>query len=329
MENNEKNTRTPWKKIALVGVAVFAIIVILAAAVFSVAAYMTVEKNSEIIATATLMTDEEAISDGNEEAENTTVNLASSDAEINFTFHDNAFFVSAGKIPLTAADGTGMVVQLPDGEYTVEYDKAEGYLKVETEAGEIYVTVSDKTEANSSSLYVFQTEEEQKVVAGRIAVGNNALFLYGTPSSEETVDGLETSMAQIADNVCEYSGNLTVTINGYTVNPEWTENITASGEFAAFSNGSESVNISAYEFTTEGAGFTNKVSVEGVGDFLYGSYQDAESGLRPYIHSSETGMMKIMASGEESLNAFFSMPAADPVPAESETASAPQGNEAA
>ena len=216
---------------------------------------------------------------------------------------DGKMVLSTRALPLYGESGS-CVVTLPEGDYSVTYNMASGYLAVDTDIGKLYLQTDD--DANyTDDLYLLQGDNGETVIAGAVCCDDSAVFVLAEPASENDIENMMEFTRTTISTISPYSGQTVLSIEDLAVNTNWMKTITITESFVSFGNGEESITMSPYLKSLEGTGIVNKATIADSKTFLYGSYKDANTGLRPFMYNCENGTLKVMSTSEEVLNSAF------------------------
>lgn len=233
------------------------------------------------------------------------VEKAATSGSLSLKQQDGKLVCTAAKLPLMLTEDIGVVVTLPNGVYDIVYDMLNGYLKVASELGELYLRPSD-SEKKATALYSITDANAATIISGDITQGEYSLFVVAKPYSEDAVPAMKELIYTIESDLAPYDERMNIAVNQLSVNEEWGKAVIANDEFVLIKNADDVITVSPYKKSLEGAGLTNNTVVLDKYTFAYGDYYDAESGLRPYILQEGDTSLKIMAKNEESLHKALS-----------------------
>lgn len=224
------------------------------------------------------------------EAENGTITLIGKEKKL--------YISSDSMIPLLSESGTGIVIPVStfgDELHAVTYNSTSDCLQIDG-----YILQINDNPFEGEKLVEYQ-QGESTVTVGIIGFDNGNVMV----STVGSMDNVSGKITQILDSIMPYSGSVTVSVMGETVNQSWLSGFEFDTEVAAFTNDTDTVYLSWFDGNIEGAGFDNSIQI---GKSLSGKYSDIvdnTTGLIPYIVETDEGTMKYLATSNDILSSVY------------------------
>lgn len=240
---------------------------------------------------------------GSQPTEDGTAKPSKREGTILLDIEEGRFIAISPSLPLLGEERDALVVELPKGDYPLVYDMEEGYLSFSINEEHIVVRNVSANDIEIDSIYEFMDDENNLIITAQKKVTENAgVSIVAAIQNKEHTESVLDTITEIYQNVYMHNGNTKLQILDLTFSPAWSYRIVLDNSVIGIKNGEELITISPYLHSLTGAGFTDELKINDIYSFLYGSYQEKESGYRPYMYTDDAGTLKIMATGEEALS---------------------------
>lgn len=191
------------------------------------------------------------------------------------------------KVPAPGTNGNENVddlyLYLP-GTNVATYDSTTGYLILN---GTTVVRTINAIDATYEGISKFNNEDGSVVLIGERAIDDNTAIavVHTVPGSIGTDIDTETE-TEVVQNILDGTfKNCTITkasLFGYSINPEWVEQMIIADEGLELIKGSKAIYVTPYDGTFA-SGTTNELTVGSISLTYSDNIQDDSTGYRPYI----------------------------------------------
>ena len=195
-----------------------------------------------------------------------------------------------GHLTSDADDGTSpddLYVFLP-GENTIEYDSTSNYLELNDTTIVRTIAAEDATYEGVCS---FKGQDAEDILIGEKKINDNSAIavIYTVPSAsdnDKTVDlNTEAENVQaILDNTTANAEITSGSLFGYSINPDWLENVVVTNEGCEFIKGESKIYAAPY-VGSFADGTTNVLTAGNITLTYSDNIVDDSTGYKPYILS--------------------------------------------
>lgn len=220
------------------------------------------------------------------------------DANLTASWDNGKLIFVNPKIPLQTKKGNTVVVNMPDGSYTMELDTQNGFANIHTDAGTVKVIVNDSDDAAQRSLYKLNSEDGQTIFAGSVHTGANNIVVQGIPDTEEKMQQMSDICAYIIDNSACDAEQATVYIADVAIPENWTKSIVCDTTSISVTDGNKTISAAPYDKTAKESGFTQQETIEVFGTVYSGKYTNSDTGAKPYLYQASDGTTWLIVASD-------------------------------
>lgn len=226
--------------------------------------------------------------------------------KLNITMADGAFALADDAVFVLAGPDGGVAVPVT-GARNVNYDEVKGVVLFETDSANYRVAAVGAADISTDNATVLTDGNGNAVIAGQRRIGDNlGVVVLATGFAAENEENAKMETVGILENAAPADGTMELLIDGNAVNDGCATDVLLVSDALAFGNAEARVYMAPYEGAIEGAGFDGTLALTDEMELMTGKYVDAESGLVPYLYSSENDFtMKVVAAGESGLRTAF------------------------
>lgn len=237
-----------------------------------------------------------------------TAALDYTDGNVAVTLDDGEFVASAGTYIL-GANGAArefVAVEVEDSVNDIVYNESKGYLTYSSDVADYRITNVSELDAPYDTVIKMNDADGNAIIVGQKKVTEStAVFVVASNFDSENILDVKTEVNRICNAATRSNGVMNLSVLGQDVNAESATSIALSNEILSFGETETAIYAAPYNSTLKGAGFDDEVSINDEMTVKAGSYQDANSGLMPFIYNDENGTVKFVAAGEDVLKAAF------------------------
>lgn len=201
-------------------------------------------------------------------------------------------------LPLVSDSGNGIVIPLSEfGEknHTVKYNYKANCVQID----EYIISINDA--AFDGEKITEYSNDETHITTGIIGIDNYNVLISVNGNIEDT----GSKIAQILNSIVPYSGTVSASIMGETINTTWLTDFEFDKEVASFSNGTDTIYLAWYNGNYKNAGFDQSIQIGKTLSAKYSEIKDPDTGFIPYMVETSAGTLKFLATSNDILNELF------------------------
>ena len=201
-------------------------------------------------------------------------------------------------LPLVSDSGNGIVIPLSEfGEenHTVKYNYKANCVQID----EYIISINDA--AFDGEKMTEYSSDETHITTGIIGIDNYNVLISVNGSIEDT----GSKIAQILNSIVPYSGTVSASIMGETINTTWLTDFEFDKEVASFSNGTDTIYLAWYDGNYKNAGFDQSIQIGKTLSAKYSEIKDSSTEFIPYMVETGAGTLKFLATSNDVLNELF------------------------
>lgn len=146
-------------------------------------------------------------------------------------------------------------------------------------------------------------KDSERVFAGSKPISNNCVLTVAYTTDDDTYSN--ENILDILHQAKILNGPLEVSMFGGKVQEAYTQDFAFNSEVAQFTCGEDTVYVSAFNGSLQGADFDKQIQLTDSASASYGDIVDSETGLSPYIVSYNDSNYKMLATDADVLVDMF------------------------
>lgn len=201
-------------------------------------------------------------------------------------------------LPLVSDSGNGIVIPLSEfgkEDHTVKYHYKTNCVQID----EYIITINDA--AFDGEKMTEYSSDGKSVTTGIIGIDDYNVLISVNGSIEDT----GSKIAQILNSIVPYSGTVSASIMGETINTPWLTDFEFDQEVASFSDGTNTIYAAWYDGDYKNAGFDQTIQIGKTLSAKYSELKDSSADLIPYMVETSAGTLKFLASSNDILDELF------------------------